>query len=193
VSDEAGRQELVIDVPTLTAHRPIPLGGEAGNTQYDSLSGRIWVAVQTRDELAAIDPRTDSVVERIHLPGIDRPHGFSLDPARELAYVTGEHNARLGLVDLRRRRVLHTYPVGDEPDVVALDPVRQRLYIASESGVIAGFEIGGDSLLPLERYRAPHAHSVAVDPGSGLVYVPLQDIGGRPVLRVLRLDAPKHR
>jgi DNA-binding beta-propeller fold protein YncE len=188
VSDETGGQELVIDVSSLTARRPIPLGGEAGNTQYDSLSGRIWVAVQTRNELAAIDPRTDSVVERLDLPGIDRPHGFSLDPAREIAYVTGEHNATLGLVDLRSRRVLHTYAVGDEPDVVALDPVRRRLYVASESGVIAAFQIDGDSLATLERYRAPHAHSIALDPTTGLIYTPLQDVGGRPLLRVLRLD-----
>jgi len=188
VSDEAGRQELVIDVPSLTARRPIPLGGEAGNTQFDSLSGRVWVAVQTRNELAAIDSRTDSIVTRIHLPGIDRPHGFSLEPDRELAYVTGEHNATLGLIDLRRGRVLHTYPVGDEPDVVALDPVRRRVYVASESGVIAAFQIEGDTLAPLERYRAPHAHSIALDPSTGLIYVPLQDIGGWPLLRVLRLD-----
>jgi hypothetical protein len=192
VSDETGRQELVIEVPSATARPSIPLGGEAGNTQFDSLSGRIWVAVQTMDELAAIDPRTDSVVDRIHVPVIERPHGFQLHPTRELAYVTGERNATLGVVDLRSRRVLHTYPVGDEPDVLALDPVRRRLYVAAESGVIAAFAIAGDSLVPLERYRAPHAHSVAVDPSTGLIYVPLQNIGGKPVLRVLRLDeAPR--
>jgi DNA-binding beta-propeller fold protein YncE len=188
VSDETGRQELVIDVPSATARTPIRLGGEAGNTQYDSLSGRVWVAVQTRDELAAIDPRTGSIVDQILLPGIERPHGFHLDPGRELAYVTGEHNARLGVVNLRSRRVLHTYPVGAEPDVLAMDPVRRRLYVASESGVIAAFATAGDSLLPLERYHAPHAHSIAVDPSTGLIYIPLPDVGGRPVLRVLRLD-----
>jgi DNA-binding beta-propeller fold protein YncE len=188
VSDETGRQELVIDLPSASARPPIPLGGEVGNTQFDSLSGRIWVAVQTMDELVAIDPRTDSVVDRIRVSPIERPHGFQVDPTGELAYVTGERNATVGVVDLRSRRVLHTYPVGDEPDVVALDPVRRRLYVAAESGVIAAFAIAGDSLVPLEWYRAPHAHSVAVDPSTGLIYVPLQNIGGRPVLRVLQLD-----
>jgi hypothetical protein len=42
--------------------------------------------------------------------------------------------------------------------------------------------------VPLPTYQAPHAHSVAVDPTTHLVYVPLEDVGGRPVLRILTLE-----
>lgn len=188
VSDEHGGQELVIDVPSSTARTPVPLGGEAGNTQYDSVAARIWVAVQTRDELVAIDPRTESVVDRIPVPGIERPHGFLVNAERRLVYVSGEKNARLGVLDLRSRRVVRTYPVGAGPDVLATDPQRHRLYVASESGVIAAFTISGDSLAPLPHYTAPHAHTVAVDPATHLLYVPLEDLAGRPVLRILSLQ-----
>jgi DNA-binding beta-propeller fold protein YncE len=187
VSDEYGRQELVIDVGSSSPIPPIPLGGEAGNTQYDSMAERIWVAVQTRDELVAIDPYTDAVVERVATPGIDHPHGFTLDAAGRLAYVTGENNGKLAVLDLRTKRVLHTYAVGKEPDVLALDPSLARLYVASESGVIAPFEVAGDSLKALPRYEAPRAHSIGVDPASHLVYVPLENLYGAPVLRILSL------
>ena len=188
VSDEYGRQELVIDVATSTSRRPIPLGGEVGNTQYDSVTGRIWAAVQTRNELAAIDPLADSVVERVAVPGVEHPHGFYLDAPRRLAYVTGEASGTLGVFDLRTKRVVHTYRVGDEPDVLDLDPVRHRLYVACESGVITPFEVRGDTLVALPEYHAPHAHSVAVDPSTGLIYVPLENLQGRPTLRILRLE-----
>jgi DNA-binding beta-propeller fold protein YncE len=188
VSDESGRQELVIDVVTSTASRPIPLGGEVGNTQYDSVSGRIWVAVQSRNELAAIDPRSETVVARIPVPGIEQPHGFYVDAANRLIYVAGERNGMLGVLDLRTKRVVHTYRVGQEPDVLALDSERQRLFVAAESGVITAFRMSGDSLLPLPRYRVAHGHSVAVDPATGLLYVPLQDLDGKPVLRILSLE-----
>ena len=188
VSDENGRRELVIDVPSATARRPIDTRGEVGNTQYDSLTGRIWAAVQTRDELVAIDPLADSVIDRVPVPGIHRPHGFCLDPVHRLAYVTGQEGARLGVLDLRTRKVEHTYPTGEEPDVLALDPAHGRLYVASEAGVISAFETVADSLVPIGQYKAPHAHSVAVDPGTGLIYAPLQDMGGRPVLRILELE-----
>jgi len=188
VSDEYGQQELVIDVPCFSARRPIPLGGEAGNTQYDSVTGRIWVAIQTRNQLIAIDPLTDSIVDRILLPGIEHPHGFYLDAVHRLIYVTGERNAKLGILDLRERRILQVYAVGKEPDVLDLDPVRGRLYVAAESGVIAAFEVHDRTLAPLPEYRAPHAHSVAVDPATGFVYVPLENVSGRPTLRILRLE-----
>jgi DNA-binding beta-propeller fold protein YncE len=188
VSDEYGRQELVIDATSLTERRPIEMGGEVGNTQYDSIADRIWVAVQTRDELAAIDPLTDSIVDRVAVPGIQRPHGFHVDAARRLIYVTGEENSRVGVLNLRTKRMVDTYAVGQAPDVLAMDPERSRLFVASESGAISAFEIQGDSLAPLPRYTATHAHSVAVDPASHLVYVPLENVGGRPVLRILRLE-----
>jgi DNA-binding beta-propeller fold protein YncE len=188
VSDEYGRQELVIDVSSSRPRRSIPVGGEVGNTQYDSISGRIWVAVQTRNELISIDPLNDSIVDRISVPGIEHPHGLYVDGGRRLIYVAGEENGRVGVLDLHTRRVLHTYPVGGEPDVLAMDPRLGRLFIGSESGVLAAFQVYGDSLVPLPSYAAPHAHSVAVDPASHLVYVPLENVGGAPVLRILSLE-----
>ncbi len=188
VSDEYGQRELVIDVPSSSARPPIPLDGEVGNTQYDSVAGRIWVAVQTRNELVAIDPLADSIADRIALPGIEHPHGFYLDAVHRLIYVTGEDNAKLGILDLRQRRILHLYPVGEEPDVLDLDPVRGRLYVAAESGVITAFEVHDKTLAPLPEYRAPHAHSVAVDPATGFLYIPLENVRGQPTLRILRLE-----
>jgi DNA-binding beta-propeller fold protein YncE len=188
VSDEYGRQELVIDVPSSKARPPIPLDGEVGNTQYDAADARIWIAVQTRNELVAIDPATDSIVQRVPVPGIERPHGFYLDSHHRLAYVTGEAGARVGVLSLETGKIAHTYRVGDEPDVLALDPGRRRLFVACESGVINAFDARGDSLVPLPSYRAPHAHSVAVDPTTHLVYVPLENVAGSSVLRILQLE-----
>jgi DNA-binding beta-propeller fold protein YncE len=188
VSDEYGGQELVFAAGRLSSPAAIPMGGEVGNTHYDSVSGRMWVAVQTNNELAVIDPTNDSVVVRMPLPGLERPHGFYLDEAGRRIYVTGEENAMLGVVDLRTNRLLTTYPVGDDPDVLAMDSARGRLFVASESGVVSAFQIRGDSLVALPPYVVPHAHSVAVDPATHLVYLPLQDVDGRPVLRILSLE-----
>jgi DNA-binding beta-propeller fold protein YncE len=185
VSDESGRADVVIDARTLEKRSTIALGGEAGNTHYDSVSKCILVAVQTRGQLVAIDPVSEQVVARYDVPGVESPHGFTLDEARRLAFVTGEGNAALAVVDLRTMRVTQRLKVGDDPDVLAWDPGWRRLYVASESGVLSSFWVVGDTLLPLGDSRAPHAHSVSVDPRTHRVYLPLESIGGRPVLRVL--------
>jgi DNA-binding beta-propeller fold protein YncE len=145
----------------------------------------VLVAVQTRDQLVAIDPASERVVARYDLPGSDHPHGFALDEAGRLAFVSSEGSGVLQVVDLRTMRVLSAHRVGDEPDVLAWDPAWRRLYVASESGVVSAFAAAGASLRPLGTLRAPHAHTVAVDPRTHRVYLPLESVGGRPVLRVL--------
>src|SRR5207244_12814812 len=86
VSDESGGGELVIDGLTDREVVTIPLGGEAGNTVYDPGSGHILVAVQTRNEVVAIDPRSDRVIARHQLPGASHPHGMSVAAGGRLLF-----------------------------------------------------------------------------------------------------------
>lgn len=185
VSDESGEADVVIDARADRKLSTIALGGEAGNTHYDSVSHCILVAVQTRNQLVAIDPVTEKVVARYDLPGSDHPHGFTIDEPGRLAFISCEGNARLLVVDLRTMKVLSTHAVGDDPDVLAWDPVWHRLYVASESGVLSIFAAVGAQLRNVGELRAPHAHTVSVDPQTHRVYLPLQDVGGHPVLRIL--------
>jgi DNA-binding beta-propeller fold protein YncE len=186
VSDESGGGELVIDATTNDVVTTIDIGGEAGNTHYDPGSGCILVAVQSQNQLAVIDPTTDRLVGRYDLDADCRtPHGFLIVAPRRQAFVTCEDSATLLVVDLQSMAVTATYPVGDGPDVLAFDPDWRWLYVASESGVVSIFDVGGSELQLVGEYRAPHAHSVAVDPRTHRVYLPLEDVDGKPVLRIL--------
>jgi DNA-binding beta-propeller fold protein YncE len=185
VSDESGAADVVVDARTNTKRATIDLGGEAGNTHYDSVSHCIVVAVQTRNQLVAIDPASERIVARYDLPGSDHPHGFAIDEPGRLAFVSSEGNGKLQVVDLRTMKVVATHKVGEDPDVLAWDPAWRRLYVASESGVLNAFISDGAVLRPVTELRAPHAHSVAVDPRTHLVYLPLENVDGKPVLRIL--------
>jgi DNA-binding beta-propeller fold protein YncE len=185
VSDEAGQRDIVVDARGDSTRNVIPLGGEAGNTQYDSVTKRIWVAVQTRNQLVAIDPESERITGRYDLPSADHPHGFYIDAPHHLAFVSCQGNGRLLVVDLTTMRVTGSHAVGDDPDVLAFDPGLARLYVASESGVVTVFEEQGAALRHLGEYRMRDAHSVSVDPVSHRVYLPLASVRGRPVLRVL--------
>lgn len=185
VSDERGDADVVIDARTLRKRATIPLGGQVGNTHYDSVSHCVLVAAQARNELVAIDPATEHIVARYPVPGVDGPHGFTVDEAGRRAFVTGEGNAALAVVDLRTMHVVQRLTVAADPDVLAWDPAWARLYVASESGALSAFWLTGDTLRTLGELRAPHAHTVSVDPRTHRVYLPLENIGGRPVLRVL--------
>ncbi len=186
VSDEHGGVDAVIDARTNKLLGSISLRGGAGNTVYDSGSGQIMVAVHGANELDAIDPRSMTIAGRYPLPGIANPHGIALDQADRLAFIAGEENHTLAVFDLQSRKLLANYPVGDDPDVLAFDPGLRRLYVSAESGTVSVFRLQGSRLIQLARFNMPHAHTVAVDPATHLVYFPLENVGGRPLMRIMR-------
>jgi DNA-binding beta-propeller fold protein YncE len=188
VSDNSGT-DAVIDAATNRLLTSIALGAGAGNTVYDPVTHRILVAVHQRNELVTIDPRALKITGRMPLPGIGNAHGVVLDPIHRVAFVAGTANATLGVVDLGTSRVTHTYEVARDPDVLAYDAGWRRLYVSSESGGVTVLrEVDRPDGLELRQegdLTMAHAHTVAVDPRSHLVYFPLQDVNGRPVLRIM--------
>jgi YVTN family beta-propeller protein len=185
VSDLHGKTDTVIDAKTNQRVATIQLGGGAGNTQYDSVSGRIFVTVHKLNQLAEIDPQTDRVVARYELPGCSESHGLLIDGEHRLAFVACEENARLAVFDLESKKVTSVQSVGEDPDVLAFDQGLGRLYVSAESGVVTVFDERGRSLVKVgEGLFAAHAHSVAVDQRTHRVYFPLENFGGKPVLRI---------
>jgi len=186
VSDEHGGVDAVIDANTNKLIATIPLGGGAGNTIYDPGSGRIFVAVHGINELVAIDTATLKIVGRYPLPGIQNPHGVSLDVANRLAFIAGEENHSLAVFDLSRMKLLSINQVGDDPDVLAFDPALRLLYVSAESGTVSVFQESERDLKLLGQFNMPHAHTVSVDPKTHLVYFPLESVQGRPLLRIMQ-------
>lgn len=188
VSDEAGRTETVIDTATGRRIAKIPLHSGAGMTVYDPVSGHVLVNLQSLDALAAINPETDRIVARYPLPAAcEHNHGLLLDVPARLAFIACDGNARLLVMGLRTMRVEEVHRVGRDPDVLAIDSKRKRLYVASESGIVSVFRIARNGLIKLgQGYVGDDAHSVAVDPQTGLVYLPIKALHGRPVLKIMR-------
>lgn len=192
VSDESGGRVYILDAKAHRTLGSVDLGGEAGNTQYDPGSKLMFTNVQTRNELIAVDPETRRIALRIPLPGADHNHGLFLDAERRLAFIACEGNARLLVLDLNTRKVIASFRVGADPDVLAFDPGPRRLVVAAESGPAAFFHEEGRTLVKDGEQRiGANAHVVVVDPATHRFYFPLKNEGGRPVLRMVEpLAAP---
>ena len=187
ISDESGGVETVI---TAAGHRiaTISLGGEAGNVQFDPVTDHVLAAVQTRTDIAVIDPRTDRIIKRVHVPNCVNDHGLLIDAPRRLAFVACDGNAKLLTLDLRTMTFTGTFNVGQSPDVLAFDASNRRLYVSAESGIVAVFAETNTSAKPLGMsFLATEAHTVAVDPTTHLVYFPLQSGStGKPQLLIMK-------
>lgn len=186
VSNEADTTVTEIDATTGRRRGDIDIASEAGNVAYDPTSRRILVDAQSRNDLAVIDPASRKVIERHRLPGCDHDHGLLVDTGRHRAFVACDGNAKLLELDLTTFAVARTFNTGDDPDVLTIDPDAHRLFVLAESGVAT---IVDTSTAPATEHAlgqfAPHAHSGTTDPSTHRLYVPVADVEGHPVLRVV--------
>ena len=185
VSDEHGNADVVIDAENNTVFTTIPLGGGAGNTAYDAVSDKVLVAVHGKNQLVVIDPLKAKIKAKTDLELLEDPHGIALDSENQVAFVAGAGNNKLIAVDLKTMQFGPTFSVGRDPDVLAFDSGTKRLYVASESGHVFVFHEANRTLEVEGDFHLPHGHTVAVDPKTHLVYFPLEEVNGKPVLRIM--------
>jgi hypothetical protein len=60
--------------------------------------------------------------------------------------------------------------------------------LACESGVVQTFRTEGQDLVSLGELRIRSSHTVAVDPATHLVYLPIERLGDSPVLEIYEPD-----
>jgi len=69
--------------------------------------------------------------------------------------------------------------------VLSFDPGLKQLYVSAESGQVWVYRENGRALAAVGNFSMPHAHTVCADPKTHLVYFPLENIDGHPLLRIM--------
>jgi DNA-binding beta-propeller fold protein YncE len=184
VSNNSGPGIGVIDVKAAKALASIGIGGGAGNTQFDPTSGHVFAAVHGSGVLVEIDPQKAQITGKIALKDVTTCHGLLVSNSRAFAVCRGAAPA-LVVVDLAKRAQTASLPLPSDIDVLAIDVGLGRLYAAAETGTVAVFRTTPDVAEMGRGTLAPNAHSVAVDPNTHRVYFPLENVNGKPVLRVM--------
>jgi DNA-binding beta-propeller fold protein YncE len=209
VSSPDGQNQVVIDTRTNTLlPKPIDLSGDKtgdsiGHTHYDPVSQRVFVVVQPLQpnpldpnspwpaaKLVAINPATDSIITWVTLPRqCTGAHGLSIDSQQQVAFVACVDSQKLVMVDIRSNTIIGgIQSVGFKPDIVTLDTRLHFLFVGCASGVSVFDESGASSgqVHKVKDYTisSSSAHSIAVDENTHMLYIPLTDVGGRPILRI---------
>lgn len=204
-------------LPKLPGERAdlVQFGYDVGHPKYDAVLGRLFVATQqltnpnapTRilpppgvAEFVEIDPATRRVVRRLAMPNTCvTPHGMSLDERTHIAYIAcvdaGDNGIvpNLARVDLRKMQVIPgpLMSLGSKPDIVIIDHAANVVFVGCSASV-AVFNIQGGTLSrlgpPVGYILGKNTHTVAVDEETQRIYLPLADLGGRPVLRIVQYN-----
>ena len=123
------------------------------------------------------------------MTGVRSCHGLLIAAELQLAFAAcgGESGPKLVMFDLKAMGQSSVQSIPPQVDVLAFDPIRRRVYVSSETGRVAVFEVASDRQVTNmgEGFVGPNAHTVSVDPESHRVYFPLENVRGRAVLRVM--------
>lgn len=97
--------------------------------------GRIYVNLEDKNSLAALDPQKVAVLSTWPLGGCEEPSGLALDAARGRLFPVCD-NKVMAVVDAASGKVLGTAPIGAGVDAAAFDPGTGRAFASCGEGVL---------------------------------------------------------
>ena len=159
----------------------IPLGGKPEFAASDG-KGTVFVNLEDKNQLFALDASKLAVKERWDLPGCDEPSGLAMDQKNRRLFV-GCDNKKMPIVNADNGKTITTLPIGDGVDATAFD----------EGTGLAFASCGKDGVLTVVREESPDKFSVAenvktqkgartmaLDPKTHKVYTVTAEFGPPP-------------
>jgi DNA-binding beta-propeller fold protein YncE len=191
VADTLGKAVAVVDVDKDETIKTLSFKSETGMPQYDSVAKRVYVNLRNTNEVAEIDPATDTVLGTYPVEGCRYNHGMAVDSEHHRAFLLCNGTKTLTVFALDTHKALARLPLAQGADVVKFDPGLGRIYAACSSGFISIFqEDDVDHYRKLEDFPVQKmVHSLAVDTATHRLYAPEQQENGRPVARMIVYEA----
>ncbi|HEY2139109.1 MAG TPA: YncE family protein, partial [Chthoniobacterales bacterium] len=124
----------VIDAASNKVVATIPLGGGPEFARADG-AGNVYVNVENKNELAALDAKAHSVTARWPLPGCEGPTGLALDAVHHRSFSVCA-NSKMSILDLDTGRSLATLPIGAGVDGAEFDADSRNAFSANGDGTL---------------------------------------------------------
>jgi DNA-binding beta-propeller fold protein YncE len=176
----------LIDTDSGNVVGKIAIEGALESTAIDG-HGKVFVTIEDKGEVIAIDARTRAVVAHIKMDECEEPGGLAFDPnsnrlvvacANRLAKIV---NADTGVIEA-------SLPIGPRPDVAIYDPGRKLVFVPTGGdGMMTAIDAAHLTIASVVATQTG-ARSGAVDPRTDRVYLPSGRFappatpGGRPTL-----------
>ncbi|HEY6270955.1 MAG TPA: YncE family protein [Terriglobales bacterium] len=169
-----------IDATKDTVVGNIPLDGKPEFAATDG-KGKVFVNIEDKNELTAIDSKTATVTNTWPLTGCEEPSGLAIDLKHHRLF-SGCHNKVMAVTDAENGKVLTTVPIGEGVDANAFDP-----------GTDLAFSSNGDGTLTVVHEDSPEkftvvqnaqtqraARTMALDPDDHQVFLVTAEIEEQP-------------
>lgn len=177
----AGSQDATaIDAAKGEVVGTIPLGGKPEFAASDG-KGEVFVNLEDKNQLFALDASKLTVKERWPLPGCDEPSGLSMDQKSRRLFV-GCGNKVMPIVNADDGQVVATLPIGGGVDATAFDAGTGLAFASCGEGVLTVVrEDSSGKFSVAENVKTERgARTMAVDEKTHRVYTVTAQFGPPP-------------
>jgi DNA-binding beta-propeller fold protein YncE len=182
-ADRGSKRVTAIDATTgKIAATSGDLGGRTEHLAADG-DGHVFLNMQDLGTLLKLDARDLKVMETWPLPGCGQPSSMDVDRAHARVFI-GCRSGELAVVDWTNGKIVATQPIGPGVDALEFDPVKGLIFVSTGGGegVLSVFhEDGPNAYSLIENVKTlPGARTMALDHKTGMVYLPVADVGAAP-------------
>jgi DNA-binding beta-propeller fold protein YncE len=182
-ADRGSKRVTAIDAVTgKIAATSVDLDGRTEHLAADG-AGHVFLNMQDRGTLLKLDARDLKVMETWPLAGCGQPSSMDIDRAHQRVFI-GCRSGELAVVDGTNGKIVATQPIGPGVDALEFDPVKGLIFVATGGGdgVLSIFhEDSQDKYSLVENVKTlPGARTMALDHKTGMVYLPVADVGPAP-------------
>jgi YVTN family beta-propeller protein len=169
-----------MDAATGKVAGTLPLDGKPEFAVADG-RGRVYVNLEDKSQLLALDSRKLEVVARWPLAPCEEPSGLAIDREHRRLFA-GCANKLMAVINADSGKVITTLPIGSGVDATAFDPGLQYAYASNGEGTLTiVHEDSTDKFTVVDNVPTQRgARTMALDPGSHQVYVVTADFGPAP-------------
>jgi hypothetical protein len=165
-----GHTATVIDAATGKVVTTIDLGGRPETAQADPALGRLFVNLEDKDAIAAIDMATHKVVATWPIAPGEEPSGLAIDAATHHLFAgAGQF---MVMLDTRTGKVLAQVPIGEGTDATWFDPGTNLAFSSCSDGTTTIAHEDGEKLTLVQTLQTTRgARTMTIDPATHKIYL----------------------
>lgn len=171
----------VIDARSGNVLGTIDIGGGPEFAVADG-KGTVYVNVEDKNELAAIDSSTLKIKSRWSVAPAGAPTGLALDQQHRRLFSAGRNPQMLVVLDADSGKVIQSFPITAGVDAVAYDPETALIFASTREGMIHIFhEDSPDKFSEVETVKTEFgAKTMGLDTKTHNVFVDTADFSPAP-------------
>jgi uncharacterized lipoprotein YbaY len=165
----------------------VPIGKGPAFLDYDPVTDKIYQNITSTNSVAVIDPATNTVIANWPVTGAMQLRGLAIDGRGKRLFIAGA-NGKLAVLDLGSGQVTQTIDIAPRVDQIAYDPVANKVYCASGTGLLTVVGETSEGFGRIGEVTVPRGvHTLAIDPKTHNVWIAY---GGDTSDYVMKISPP---